>query len=48
MASLRSPSCPLPCARPGRARVALCLVLLAATLAMATEQPPPQALRSDS
>src|SRR3990167_3883830 len=48
MASLRSSSCPPPCPRPRRARAALCLVLLAATLTMATEQPPPQALRSDS
>jgi hypothetical protein len=48
MASPCSPSCPRPCAPPWCARVALCLVLLVATLALATEQPPPQALRSDS
>ena len=42
------PSCPLPSARPWCARATLCLALLAGTAAMASEQPPAQALRSDS
>lgn len=40
--------CPLPRVHPWWARAALCLGLLLGTAVMASEQPPPQALRSDS
>lgn len=48
MQSPRKPACPLPCAGLWCTRATLCLGLLIGAAATATEQPPPQALLSDS